>query len=102
MMAILLSTKMLGHFKRVKNTFYLFVSTREVGQRGYMSWEEIKKIAKYDFVEIGNHSHSHDYLIDFDDEKIKDDLKKSIDIFKKNLKKIQIFFLIRLGNIVLI
>ena len=30
-----------------------------------MSWEEIREIEKYDFVEIGNHSHTHDYLIDF-------------------------------------
>ena len=72
--------------------FILFVSTREVGKRGYMSWENIKEIEKYDFVEIGNHSHSHDYLIDFTDKEIKKDLTNSISIFKKNLGKNSNFF----------
>ena len=78
--------------KASKIPFILFVSTREVGKRGYMSWEQINEIAEYDFVEIGNHSHSHDYLIDFDNEKIKDDLRKSIDIFKKELNRDLDFF----------
>ena len=51
--------------KKSEIPFILFVSTREVGKKGYMSWEDIREIDKYDFVEIGNHSHSHDYLIDF-------------------------------------
>ena len=38
--------------KRFSNPFILFVSTREVGKKGYMSWENIKEIEKYDFVEI--------------------------------------------------
>jgi len=78
--------------KESKIPFILFVSTREVGKKGYMNWENIKEIEKYDFVEIGNHSHSHDYLIDFEDIKIERDLKKSIDIFKEKLGKNSIFF----------
>ena len=65
--------------------FILFISTREVGKKGYMSWENIKEIEKYDFVEIGNHSHTHDYLIDFTESEIKKDLTNSINIFKQNL-----------------
>ena len=78
--------------KTSKIPFILFISTREVGKRGYMSWEKIKEIEKYDFVEIGNHSHTHDYLIDFEDQDIKNDLKKSIDIFKNKLGKNSSFF----------
>ena len=78
--------------KKSKIPFILFVSTREVGKKGYMSWDKIKEIEKYDFVEIGNHSHSHDYLIDFADIEIERDLKKSIDIFKEKLGKNSIFF----------
>ena len=78
--------------KKSKIPFILFVSTREVGKKGYMSWDKIKEIEKYDFVEIGNHSHSHDYLIDFEDIEIERDLKKSIDIFKDKLGKNSIFF----------
>ena len=78
--------------KRDKIPFILFVSTREVGKKGYMSWEDIRDIEKYDFVEIGNHSHTHDYLIDFIDQEIKNDLKKSISIFKNELGKNSAFF----------
>ncbi len=78
--------------KQSKIPFILFVSTREVGKKGYMSWENIREIEKYDFVEIGNHSHTHDYLIDFKDQEIKDDLVKSINIFKNELGKNSVFF----------
>jgi len=71
--------------KEKKIPFVLFVSTREVGKHGYMSWDEINKISSYEFVTIGNHSHSHDYLIDWTDEEIKSDLEKSIKIFKSEL-----------------
>jgi len=78
--------------KKDKIPFILFGSTREVGKRGYMSWENIREIEKYDFVEIGNHSHTHDYLIDFEDQEIENDLKKSIGIFKNEIGKNSAFF----------
>ena len=71
--------------KKKEIPFILFVSTREVGKFGYMSWEQINEIAKEDFVEIGNHSHSHEYLIDENVEVISDDINKSIKLFEKNL-----------------
>ena len=71
--------------KKNKIPFILFVSTREVGKHGYMTWEQIREIEKNDFTTIGNHSHTHEYLIDWDDNKIKDDLETSIKIFKKEL-----------------
>ena len=78
--------------KDFKIPFILFVSTREVGKRGYMSWENIREIEKYDFVEIGNHSHTHEYLIDFTNEEIRKDLTNSLNIFKKELGKNSNFF----------
>jgi len=78
--------------KKDKIPFILFVSTREVGKKGYMSWENIREIEKYDFVEIGNHSHTHDYLIDFVDQEIENDLKTSINIFKNEIGKNSSFF----------
>jgi len=71
--------------KNKKIPFILFVSTREVGKYGYMTWDEIKEVASHDFVTIGNHSHTHEYLIDWDEEKIVNDIKTSISIFKKEL-----------------
>ena len=93
MMAINHFTKCLAHFKDSRIPFILFVSTREVGNKGYMNWEQIREIDKYDFVEIGNHSHTHEYLIDFTDNDIKKDLTNSINIFKKELGKNSEFFL---------
>ena len=29
-----------------------------------MSWDQIIELHSYEFVEIGNHSHSHEYLVD--------------------------------------
>ena len=63
----------------------LFVSTREVGKKGYMTWEHIREISKENFVHIGNHSHTHEYLIDYSLNQIKEDLLKSISTFKKEI-----------------
>ena len=71
--------------KEKKIPFILFVSTREVGKNNYMGWDQIREIAKEEFVHIGNHSHTHEYLVDRTPQEIKDDLKESISIFKKNL-----------------
>jgi len=65
--------------------FILFVSTREIGNNGYMTWEQIREIDASSLVTIGNHSHSHDYLIDWEESKIKLDLETSIKIFKKKI-----------------
>ena len=78
--------------KKKQIPFILFVSTREVGSPGYMNWEQIKTLAKENFVEIGNHSHTHEYLIDEDAETIKDDISTSIKIFKKQLGRNSDFF----------
>ncbi len=69
--------------KSKKIPFILFVSTREIGAFNYMSWEQIKEISKENFVEIGNHSHTHEYLVDEDTKTIKKDIEKSMAIFKK-------------------
>ena len=71
--------------KSKKIPFILFVSTREVGKYGYMTWEQINEILSSNLVTIGNHSHSHDYLIDWEEEKIRFDIETSIKIFKKKI-----------------
>jgi len=71
--------------KLKKIPFILFVSTREVGKYGYMSWDQIREIEKNELVTIGNHSHTHEYLVDWSEKEIKYDLEKSIEIFKKEL-----------------
>ena len=78
--------------KSRKIPFILFVNTREVGSFNYMNWKQIKELHKENFVEIGNHSHSHEYLVDEDNYKIKEDIVQSINIFKKQLGKNSSFF----------
>jgi len=78
--------------KKEKIPFILFVSTREVGAFNYMTWDQIKEISKEDFVEIGNHSHTHEYLVDESRDLILDDIQKSISIFKDQLGKNSDFF----------
>ena len=72
--------------------FILFVNTREVGSFNYMNWDQILELHKSDNVEIGNHSHSHEYLVDENSDFIKKDILKSIEIFKKKLGKNSDFF----------
>ena len=85
--------------KKEKIPFILFVSTREVGAFNYMTWDQIREISKEDFVEIGNHSHTHEYLVDESKDLILDDIKKSISIFKNQLGKNSDFFFLSVRGI---
>ena len=78
--------------KSRKIPFILFVNTREIGSSGYMTWEQIKEISKEKFVHIGNHSYSHDYLVDKTDNEISNDINLAIADFKKNLGYNSLFF----------
>ena len=78
--------------KEKKIPFILFVNTREVGAYNYMNWDQIKELYNDENVEIGNHSHSHEYLVDETNEIIKNDISKSIMIFEEKLGKNSIFF----------
>ena len=71
--------------KKQEIPFILFVNTREVGTRGYMNWTQIKEIAQQKFVHIGNHSFSHEYLVDKKNEEIIYDINRAITDFKNNL-----------------
>ena len=78
--------------KKNKIPFILFVSTEPVGKNGYMTWKQIKEVEKEKFAFIGNHSHSHEYLIDFSFDEFKSDINQSINIFKKELGYNPVFY----------
>ena len=78
--------------KRDKIPFILFVNTREIGSNGYMTWNQIKEISKEKFAHIGNHSYSHDYLVDKSDGEIRYDIELAITDFKKKLGYSSPFF----------
>ena len=71
--------------KKEKIPFILFVSTKPIGNKGYMNWAQIKEIEKSDFVMIGHHSHTHDYLIDKSNKEFISDIEKANKIFLENL-----------------
>ena len=78
--------------KKRKIPFILFVNTKDVGAPNYMNWSQIKEISKEDYIEIGNHSHTHEYLVEESNEIIKADILKSMEILKSKLGKNSKFF----------
>ena len=84
--------------KEKKIPFIIFINTETVGSNGYMSWSQIKEISQFNFVHIGNHSHSHAYLVDKNDKEIKKDLQTSIKIFKEKLNHETNFFAYPFGE----
>ena len=80
------------YLKKNKIPFILFVSTEPIGKFGYMTWNQIKEIEKEEFAFIGNHSHSHEYLVNYNFEKFKKDIDKSIKIFEERVGYNPIFF----------
>jgi len=73
------------YLKKNKIPFIIFISTEPVGKNGYMTWDQIKEIEKEDFVLIGHHSHTHDYLIDKSIEEFINDTEKASKIFLKKI-----------------
>ena len=78
--------------KKNEIPFILFVNTREIGSYGYMNWAQINEISKEKFVHIGNHSFSHEYLVDKKNEEIINDINRAITDFKNNLEYNSVFF----------
>ena len=80
------------YLKKEKIPFILFVSTNPIGKKGYMSWKQIKEVEKESNAYIGNHSHSHDYLVNFKEDDFIKDINTANEIFIKNLGYNPIFF----------
>ena len=80
------------YLKKNKIPFILFISTEPVGKRGYMTWDQIKEINNEDFVTIGHHSHTHDYLVDVSDSQFILDIEKANKIFLNELGHIPSLF----------
>tara|TARA_B100000767_G_scaffold83901_1_gene80755 strand:- start:384 stop:1445 length:1062 start_codon:yes stop_codon:yes gene_type:complete len=80
------------YLKENKIPFILFVSTEPVGNRGYMTWDQIKEVKKENFVVIGHHSHSHEYLIEKSDKNFIKDIEKANSIFYEKIKYVPKMF----------
>ena len=57
-----------------------------------MTWSEIKELEAESVAYIGNHSHTHKYLVDLKNKNFIDDIETSTKIFKKKLGYNPIFF----------
>ena len=73
------------YLKENKIPFILFVSTEPVGNRGYMTWDQVREIEKESFTLIGHHSHSHEYLIEKSDQDFIKDIEKANSIFNEKV-----------------
>ncbi|HKL48673.1 MAG TPA: polysaccharide deacetylase family protein [Desulfuromonadales bacterium] len=70
----------------------LFVSTGSVGEGGYLSWKQLR-IVQAEGIEIGNHSHTHDYLLERKSDetslawkkRVRDDIIQAQKLFAKRL-----------------
>jgi len=80
------------YLKEEKIPFILFVSTEAVGKNGYMTWDQIKELEKESIAYIGNHSHTHDYLVDLKNDDFIKDINIANTIFIKHLGYNPIFF----------
>ena len=73
------------YLKKYEIPFVLFVSTEPVGNQGYMSWKQIKEVEKENFAIIGHHSHSHEYLIEKNNQKFVKDIELANTIFQREI-----------------
>lgn len=63
----------------------LYINTATISASDYMSWNEIKEVSESG-IEIGNHSHSHDYFLNnYKTEHFLKDLNLSQSLFKEKL-----------------
>lgn len=68
----------------------LFVNTETVGSADYLGWKELHEIASSG-IEIGNHSHSHAYFLNYPEQ-------KRADAFKKDMARAQQLLTDKLGD----
>ena len=66
----------------------LFINTETVGSGDYISWKDLKILAENN-IEIGNHTHTHDYFLDLDTaerrQAFSNDVKLAQELIKSNL-----------------
>ncbi|MEA3478823.1 MAG: polysaccharide deacetylase family protein [Bacteroidota bacterium] len=64
----------------------VFINTNHVGDKDYMSWEQLRKINKAG-MEIGCHSHAHGHFLDFSGQEMLNAFARDLSMFKRELKE---------------
>ena len=80
------------YLKKNEIPFVLFVSTKPIGNNGYMTWDQLKEINNESFAIIGHHSHSHEYLIRKNNHEFVKDIEQANIIFKEQIGYIPSLF----------
>ncbi|NEW60609.1 polysaccharide deacetylase family protein [Sulfurovum sp. bin170] len=72
-------------FRQYGYPFTLFIAVKytEENYKDYVSWKQLKEIAKYGSIEF--HSYGHGHFGQMSDEKIKADMDKGLSLMKKHL-----------------
>jgi peptidoglycan/xylan/chitin deacetylase (PgdA/CDA1 family) len=74
--------------RRYKMPATLFINTKTVGGGDYMNWDDLKNCLQ-NKIEIGNHTHSHDFFLNLPEAKrydvFRDEIAQSQSIIKNNL-----------------
>jgi len=87
--------------RRYRFPVTLFVSSRSVGARGYLDWQQLLDL-KREGVIIGNHSHSHPHLLNLmlkqGDAAVRDELRHSQELFKTHLGEAPLLFAYPFGE----
>ena len=74
--------------------FILFVNTREINSKNknYMTWAQLREIHESGLGVIGHHSHSHDYMVGWDQDTLRRDLERASQDFRRELGHIPDYF----------
>lgn len=80
--------------------FTLFVSTEPVSQKipGYMTWDQVRKMARDPLVTIGHHGHTHNHLIHMSPVKAINDIETASAIYQKELGAVPDIFAYPFGE----
>ncbi len=80
--------------------FTLFISTEPVDRKfsGYMTWQQVRDLAKDPLVTIGHHGHTHDHLLYMSKDKATEDIQKASKLYEQELGQIPRIFAYPFGE----
>lgn len=86
--------------KQANFPFTLFVSTEPISHQipGYMTWPQIRELARDPLVSIGHHAHTHKHLIHMSAQRAAEDIETASKIYQKELGMVPDIFAYPFGE----
>lgn len=80
--------------------FTMFISAEPLnhGIGGYMTWQQVRTMARDPLVTIGHHAHTHDHLLYMSPAKAAEDIETATEVYQKELGKIPDIFAYPFGE----